>query len=123
MGPVIMVPTDVARRIAAETHLVEVDQVLPDAVDGFDVQVGSPPGDIMLLTETPANGYEELVALIADHMSSAQEPMALIVTDKSGDPHALGTTEVSSQVVREHLKLAYYGAPSDRRPLFPGEGG
>ena len=43
MGPVIGVPNEVAQRIKEETELVEVDEVLPDVVDEFDIQLGVRP--------------------------------------------------------------------------------
>ena len=121
MGPIIMVPDDVARRLAEETDLVEVDPVLPDAVDEPDVELGNPPGVNVLLVETPKEGFGRLVSLIAmsDYAKSSPEPFDLIVRDKDGNPHAFPGNAVNGQSIQDHLKLAYFGERGDRRPLIP----
>ena len=55
---------------------MEVDPVLPDAVDELDVELGSQPGVILLLTETPKDGFGRLVSMIAtsDYAQSAPNP-------------------------------------------------
>jgi len=120
LGPIIMVPDDVAQRLAEETDLVEVDPVLPDAVDELDVELGSEPGVIVLLTETPKDGFGRLVSMIAtsDYVKSAPEPFHLIVRDKDGNPHAFPTTAVNGEAILDHLKLAFFGEPGNRRPLI-----
>ena len=118
------VPDDVAQRLAEDTDLVEVDPVLPNAVDELDVALGSPPGVILLLRETPPEGFGRLVSIIAmsDYARSAPEPFELTVSDKDGNPHAFPATAVNGQSIRDHLKLAYFGEPGDRRPLIPDSG-
>ena len=123
MGPVIGVPVDVAQAIKDKTDLVEVDEVLPDVVDQPDVQVGGTPfGDLLLLTEAPAHGYGLLVDIITDYAKSGPRPFELVVIDKDGNPHAFpGQVDVDGGSIRDHLKLAYYGEPGDRRPLIRGD--
>jgi hypothetical protein len=118
MGPIIRVPDDVAQRLE-ETDLVEA-VVQPDAVDEPDVQLGATPGVFLLLTETPKDGFGRLVSLIAmsDYAKSAPEPFELIVRDKDSVPHAFPGTAVNGQSIQDHLKLAYFGEPGDRRPLI-----
>jgi len=120
LGPIIRVPDDVAQRLAEETDLVEVDPVLPDAVDELDVELGSQPGVVLLLTETPKDGFGRLVNMIAtsEYAQGAPEPFELIVRDKDGNPHAFPTTAVNGQSILDHLKLAFFGEPGDRRPLI-----
>ena len=119
MGPVIGVPNELAQRIKDETDLVEVDAVLPDVVDVFDVQIGATPEDILLLVETPKDGFGPLVSLITDFAQHAPGPFELVVSDEQGNPHALpGTLGDSPESVRDHLKLAFFGEPGDRRPLL-----
>lgn len=121
MGPIIRVPEDVAQRLAEETDLVEVDPVLPDAVDEPDVELGNPPGVVLLLTETAKEGFGRLVSIIAmsDYAKSAPEPFELTVRDKQGNPHAFPASPVNGQSIQDQLKLAYFGEPGDRRPLIP----
>ena len=119
MGPVIAVPNEVAQRIKEETDLVEVDEVLPDVVDEYDIQLGGPPEDILLLVEVPRDGFEHLVSLITDFAKRAPRPFDLIVRDQHGEPHTFPRDlEVNEQSIRDHLKLAYYGEPGDRRRLI-----
>jgi hypothetical protein len=120
MGPIIRLPADVAQRLAEETDLVEVDPVLPDAVDEIDVELGSPPGVIVLLVETPKDGFGRLVSMIVDsgYAKSHPKPFELTVRDKEGNPHAFSSSFVDGQSIQDHLKLAYYGEPGDRRPLI-----
>ena len=121
MGPIIRMPDDVAQRLAEETDLVEVDPVLPDAVDALDVELGSQPGVVLLLTETPKDGFGRLVSMIAtsDYVKSAPNPFELTVRDKDGNAHAFPTTVVNGQSILDHLKLAFFGEPGDRRPMIP----
>lgn len=120
MGPLIRVPTEVADRLRAETDLVEVDPVLPDAVDEPDVELGGPSGEDVLLKEDPRGGFGRLVSIItmSEYAQSAPQPFELIVRDKDGNPHAFPTTAVNGESIRNHLKLAYFGEPGDRRPLI-----
>ena len=120
MGPIIRVPDDVAQRLAEETDLVEVDPVPPDAVDELDVELGSQAGVVLLLTETPKDGFGRLVSMIAtsDYVKSAPNPFELTVRDKDGNPHAFPTTIVNGQSILDQLKLAFFGEPGDRRPLI-----
>jgi hypothetical protein len=119
MGPIIGVPDDLARRLEDETDLVEVDHVLPDVVDELDVQLGSTPGDILLLVETPRDGFGRLVTFLTDYAKSAPRPFELTVRDKDGNTHPFPAhTDVSEQAIRDQLKLAYFGEPGDRRPLI-----
>jgi hypothetical protein len=120
MGPVIGVPVDVAESIKDGTDLVEVDEVLPDVVEEPDVQLGgSPFGDLLLLTETPRQGYGSLVSIFADYAKNGPRPFDLVVTDKNGDRHAFPPhLEPNGQSIGDHLKLAFYGEPGDRRPLI-----
>jgi len=101
LGPIIRMPDDVAQRLAEETDLVEVDPVLPDAVDELDVELGSEPGVIVLLTETPKDGFGRLVSMIAtsDYVKSAPNPFELTVRDKDGNAHAFPTTVVNGQSI------------------------
>jgi hypothetical protein len=118
MGPIIRVPEDVAQRLE-ETDLVEA-VVQPDAVDEPDVQLGVTPGVFLLLTETPKDGFGHLVSLIAmsDYAKSAPEPFELIVRDKDSNSHAFFGAAVNGQSIQDHLKMGYFGAPGDRRPLI-----
>jgi hypothetical protein len=120
MGPVIGVPVDVGQAIKDTTDLVEVDGVLPDVVDVPDVQLGGTPfGDILLLTETPLDGYGILVGIFADYASNDPKPFELIVIDENDIPHPFPINiEVDAGSIRNHLKLAYYGASGERRPLI-----
>jgi hypothetical protein len=120
MGPVIGVPIDVARSIKDGTDLVEVDEVLPDVVEEPDMQLGSSPfGDLLLLTETPSHGYGRLVNIVADYAKNGPRPFELTVMDKNSTPHAFPPhLEPNGQSIRDHLKLAFYGEPGDRRPLI-----
>jgi len=120
VGPVIGVPVDVAQAIMDKTDLVEVDEVLPDVVDEPDLQLGGKPfGDILLLTETPKDRYGLLVSIFTDYAKSGPTPFELIVIDKDGNPHAFPVQiDVDGGSIRDHLKLAYYGEPGDRRPLI-----
>jgi hypothetical protein len=119
MGPVIGVPNEVAQRIKDDTDLVEVDEVLPDLVDEYDVQLGGTPEDVLLLVETPKDGFGRLVSFITEFAKSAPRPFELIVSDQHGNPHAFpGHLDVNGRSIMDHLKLAYFGEPGDRRPLL-----
>jgi len=120
VGPLIRVPNDVAQRLVEETDLVEVNPVLPDAVDGVDVELGGASGVDVLLKEAPTDGFGLLVSIItmSDYAQSAPRPFELTVRDKDGNPHAFPTTAVNGQSIRDHLRLAYFGEPGDRRPLI-----
>jgi hypothetical protein len=120
IGPIIGVPVDVAQTIKDETDLVEVDEVLPDVIDAPDVQLGGAPfGDRLLLTEAPHQGYDGLVTIFTDYAKSGPRPFDLIVMDKEGNPHAFPPhLEPHGQAIRDHLQLAFYGEPGDRRPLI-----
>jgi len=120
MGPVIAVPDEVARKLKEETDLVEVDEVLPDIVESLDLQLGAVPGDILVLVETPAQGFGQLIDLIAasGYAKSAPQPFALTVSDQQGSPHTFAAAEVSEETIRDHLALAYFGEPGNRRPLL-----
>ena len=120
MGPIIRVPDDVAQQLAEGTDLVEVDPVLPHAVDQLDVELGDPPGVIVLLVETPKDGFGRLASIIAmsEYAKSHPRPFLLTVRDKEGSPHAFSSSFVDGQSIQDHLKLAYYGEPGDRRPLI-----
>jgi len=121
MGPIIRVPDDVAQRLAEETDLVEVDPLLPDAVDEIDIDLGPMPGVVLLLKETPSDGYGRLVSMIttSNYAKSAPTPFELIVRDKDGNPHAFPGNAVNGQSIQDHLKLAFYGEPGGRQPLLP----
>ncbi len=121
MGPIIRVPDDVARRLADDTDLVEVDPLLPDAADDLDVELGSMPGVILVLTETPREGFERLVNVIADsdYARHAPDPFELVVRDEDGSPHAFPGATVNAESIRDHLKLAFFGERGGRRPLIP----
>jgi hypothetical protein len=120
VGPIIGVPIDVAQAIKDTTDLVEVDGVLPDVVDEPDVQLGGTPfGDILLLTETPADGYGLLVSIFAEYANNGPKPFELIVIDENDIPHPFPIhIDVDRGSIRNHLKLAYYGESGDRRPLI-----
>jgi hypothetical protein len=122
MGPIVRVPDDVAQRLVEETDLVEVDPLLPDAVDEVDVELGGASGVDMLLKEDPKDGFGLLVSMIvtSDYAKSAPEPFDLIVRDKDGNPHAFSATAVNGESILDHLKLAFFGEPGDRRPLIRG---
>ena len=122
MGPIIRVPDDVARRLAEETDLVEVDPVLADAVDELDVELGSEPGVILLLAETPKDGFGSLLSIFtaSEYAKSGPSPFELTVRDKDGNPHSFPTTAVNEQSILDHLKLTFFGEPGDRRPLIRG---
>lgn len=121
MGPIIKVPDDVAQRLAEETNLVEVDPVLPDAVDEIDVELGAMPGVILLLKEEPDDGFGRLVSMIvtSDYAKSAPKPFELTVRDQNGDAHAFPNNAVNAQSIQDHLKLAFFGELGGRRPLIP----
>jgi hypothetical protein len=123
MGPSMGVPVNVAQVIKDTTDLVEVDEVLSDIVEEPDMQLGGTPfGDRLVLTETPRQGYGRLVSIIVDYAKNGPRPFELIVMDKDGDPHAFPPhVEPNDQTIRDHLKLAFYGEPGDRRPLIRGE--
>src|SRR5580700_11073837 len=123
MGPVIGVPDEVAQTIKDTTDLVEVDEVLPDVVDQPDVQLGGPPfGDVLLLTETSKRGYGVLVDIITAYAKNAPRPFEMTVMDQQDNPHAFPTQiDINGESIRDHLKLAYYGEPGDRRPLIRDE--
>ena len=122
MGPVIGVPNEVAQRIKNETDLVEVDELQPDVVDEYDIQVGGTPEDILLLVETPRDGFERLVSLITEFATDAPRPFPLVVSDQNGNSHAFpDEVDVNGQSIRDHLKLAYFGEAGDRRPLLRGD--
>ena len=109
-------------RIKDETELVEVDEVLPDVVDEFDIQLGGAPEDILLLVETPRAGFEPLVSYITDFAIRAPRPLQLVVSDQNGSPHMFPDhLDVNEQSIRDHLKLAYFGEPGDRRRLLKDE--
>jgi Ni,Fe-hydrogenase III component G len=55
---------------------------------------------------------------MSDYAKSAPEPFELIVRDKDSITHAFPATAVNEQSIQDHLKLAYFGAPGDRRPLI-----
>jgi hypothetical protein len=120
MGPVIGVPLDVAQAIKDGTDLVEVDEVLPDVVEEPDVQLGGTPfGDLLLLTETPNERYDRLVSIFTDYAKNGPRPFELIVMDKNSNPHPFPPhLEPNGQTIGDHLKLAFYGEPGDRRPLI-----
>ncbi len=101
--------------------MTETLPAVPDAVDELDVELGSQPGVVLLLTETPKDGFGRLVSMIAtsDYVKSAPKPLELIVRDKDGNPHTFATTAVNGQSILDHLKLAFFGGPGDRRPLIP----
>lgn len=120
MGPVIRVPAEVAQTLEEETDLVEA-VVLPDAVDGFDVELGgSFGGAVLLLAETPKEGFGRLVDVIAAsaYARNRPNPFEMVVLDKDSGPHPFPATGVNEQAIHDHLKLAYYGEPGDRRPLL-----
>jgi hypothetical protein len=121
MGPIIRVPDDVAQKLVKETDLVEVDPVLPDAVDEVDVELGGSSGVDVLLKEDPKDGFGLLASILtmSDYAKSAPTPFELIVRDKEGNPHAFPGNAVNGQSIQDHLKLAFFGEPGDRRPLIP----
>jgi len=123
MGPSIGVPVKVAQVIKDTTDLVEVDEVLPDIVEEPDVQLGGTPfGDRLVLTETPSAGFRRLVSIITDYAKDSPRPFELIVMDKNGNPNAFPPhLEPNGQAILDHLTLAFYGEPGDRRPLIPDE--
>lgn len=120
MGPIIRVPADVAQRLAEDTDLVEVEPLLPDAVEEPDVELGSPPGVNVLLVETPKEGFGRLVTLIAmsDYAKGLPVPFLLTVRDQDSNPHPFQGTAVNEQSIQDHLRLAYFGERGDRRPLI-----
>lgn len=120
MGPVIRVPAEVAQTLEEDTDLVEA-VVLPDAVDFHDVELGGAFGSVVLvLVETPKDGFGGLVGVIAasGYAQSRPNPFEMTVLDKDGNPHAFPATGSNEQAIHDHLKLAYYGEPGDRRPLL-----
>jgi hypothetical protein len=122
MGPILRVPDELARRLEDETDLVEVDHVLSDVADQIDVQLGTMPGDILLLVETPKDGFGHLVSLITDYAKGAPKPLEFVVSDQDGNPHQFPPhTDVDEPSIRDHLNLAYFGEPGDRRPLLRGD--
>jgi hypothetical protein len=117
MGPIIGVPDEVADTLEQNTDLVEV-VVMADAVDELDVQLGSAPGVLLLLVETPKNGFGQLVTTISDYAGRSSGSLTLTVRDKEGTAHPFLDSTASPQSVHDHLKLAHYGEPGDRRPLL-----
>jgi len=122
MGPVIMVPDDVAQRLITETDLVEVADVMADAVDTVDLRLGSTAEHTMVLKERPRDGYGQVVSLIAasEYAKSNPQPFELTVSDKDGNPLPFPDGAVNGQSIQDHLKLAFFGESGDRRPLLPG---
>ena len=120
MGPVIRVPADVARRLIEETDLVEAAHLLLDTVDELDVELGDTTGEVMLLTETPKDGYGRLVSFVVEYASGSPIPFELTVCDKQGDMHEFSAGVVNEESIHDHLKLAYFGELGDRRPLIRG---
>ncbi len=125
MGPIIGVPSEVAQRIKDTTDLVEVDELLPDVVDQPDVQVGEAPfDDILLLTEAPAQGYGRLVGILTDYARKGPRPLQLVVLDQLNRPHLFPAhSDPSETSISEHLELAFYGEPGDRRRLVRDDHG
>jgi hypothetical protein len=122
MGPVIGVPLEVAQMIKDGTDLVEVDEVLPDIVEEPDVQLGGTPfGDLLLLTETPSQGYGRLLSIFTEYGKDKARPFDFIVMDRDGNRHAFPPDlDPTGEAIGDHLKLAFYGEPGDRRPLIRG---
>jgi len=120
MGPVMRVPAEVAQTLEEETDLVEA-VVLPDAVDGYDVALGGVFGSVvLLLVETPKDGFGRLVSVItaSGYAQGRPSPFEMTVLDKDGNPHSFPAVDPNGQAVEDHLKLAFYGEPGDRRPLL-----
>jgi hypothetical protein len=109
----------VARALEQDTDLVEAI-VQPDAVDELDVQLGSEPAVFLLLTETPRSGFGDLVTKMAEsaYAKSRPHPFEMVVRDKDGTPHPFSDSAVNEQSIGEHLKLASFGEPGDRRPFL-----
>jgi hypothetical protein len=121
MGPIVRVPDEVAERLE-DTDLVEA-VVMPDAVDEPDIELGPAGGVFLLLVETPRHGFGALVGVITGSSyikDRAQgEPPELIVRDRDGQPHPFAAPSVDDAAIQNHLGLAYFGVPGDRRPLLP----
>ena len=100
----------------------EVDEVLPD-IEEPAVQLGGTPfDDLLLLTETPSEGYGRLVSIFTDYAKNGPRPFELIVMDEDNNPKAFPPhLQPNGQTIRDHLKLALYGEPGDRRPLIRDE--
>lgn len=118
MGPVIRVPADVARAIRDETDLVEVDEALATTVDVTDVRLGGDDGDLMVLEETPPDGFGALVGPIVAYARAASGSLELVVADRDGNPVAFTGSAMDEGAIRRHLGQAYFGEPGDRRPLL-----
>jgi hypothetical protein len=118
MGPIIRVPEDLAQHLEEETDLVEAVIDVPDAVGEPDVQLGPPPGVLLLLVETPKDGFGRLVSMITDYALNMSPPLQLSVSDKEGNPQPFPGRPVNGDSIRAHLQLAYFGELGTRRPLI-----
>jgi hypothetical protein len=64
------------------------------------------------------------VNIFADYAKNGPSPFELTVMDKNSTPHAFPPNlEPNGQSIRDHLKLAFYGEPGDRRPLIRDDDG
>jgi len=120
MGPVLRVPDDVARRLEAETDLVE-EIVEPDVIDVPDLELGPPGGSFLVLVEVPNDRFGDLVPFFAASHYAAErpDPCLLVVRDHKMEPHSFPAGPVTEAGIRAHLAaFAAYGEPGDRRPLL-----
>lgn len=126
MGPVIRVPREVASTLEGG-RLVEAEVRTPDVVDAADVQLGSDDGVLLVLVEVPADGFDDLVRVVAEsgyaQHTAASEPFVLTVRDADGSFHPWPGGPVTDSSVRGQLSLAYFGEPGNRRPLLGGRSG
>jgi hypothetical protein len=122
MGPVVRVPADLAATLQAG-DLVEAVVVTSRAVDAVDVELGQ-GGQLLELVEAPPHGYGELLTAIIWCSYVQRGPsdgdLTLVVLDAHGAPHPFPGGTVTEASLRDHLALAHYGDPGERRPIFSG---
>ncbi len=120
MGPVVRVPPEVAATLE-RGELVEQVISVPDAVEDVDVALG-PDGTLLMLVEAARQGYGELLDAIAgsdyvrDHATGDGFVLTVLDVDEKAHPYPGGPVTAAS--VRDHLALAYYGDPGERRPVL-----
>jgi hypothetical protein len=73
----------------------------------------------LLLVETPKDGFGRLVSIIANYAKNAPRPFEMVVSDQNGTLHPFPPhSDVGEKPIEDHLRLAHYGEPGDRRPLL-----
>jgi hypothetical protein len=125
MGPTARVPDDVAEHLEQDSDLVEAI-VIADAVEEPDIELGPPGGVMLALVEVPKHGFDVIVNFIANseyaNNHANGDGFELVVRDEGGEPHSFQGGAVTPASIQQHLQLAYFGAPGDRRPLLDDRG-